>query len=137
VYLVSGSKAPEMSRYRKADIVPLAATNQGGSPFGMWILLALFILAAYFLIIRPQQRRRKQVESLQSSIAPGDEVVTVAGLYGTVVEIDDKTVTLEVAPGVTNRYARQAIGQVVNKKAERPVSESESGTTATDVVEPD
>jgi preprotein translocase subunit YajC len=117
--------------------VPLAATNQGGSPFGMWILLALFILAAYFLIIRPQQRRRKQAEQLQSSVGPGDEVITVAGLYGKVVDIDDKTVTLEVAPGVTNRYARQAIGQVVNKKAERPVSESESGTTATDVVEPD
>jgi preprotein translocase subunit YajC len=100
----------------------------------MWILLALFILAAYFLIIRPQQRRRKQMESLQSSIAPGDEIVTVAGLYGKVVDIDDKTVTLEVAPGVTNRYARQAIGQVVNK-ADRPASES--GTAATDAVDPE
>jgi preprotein translocase subunit YajC len=100
----------------------------------MWILLALFILAAYFLIIRPQQRRRKQAEVLQSSISPGDEVVTVAGLYGTVVDIDDKTVTLEVAPGVTNRYARQAICQVVNK-ADRPAEDS--GTAATDVVDPD
>jgi preprotein translocase subunit YajC len=100
----------------------------------MWILLALFILAAYFLIIRPQQRRRKQTEQLQSSISPGDEVITVAGLYGRVVDIDDKTVTLEVAPGVTNRYARQAIGQVVNK-ADRPASES--GTAPTDVVDPD
>lgn len=114
--------------------MPLAATSQGGSPFGMWILLALFILAAYFLIIRPQQRRRKQAEQLQSSIGPGDEVITVAGLYGKVVDIDDKTVTLEVAPGVTNRYARQAIGQVVNP-AKEPASESE--TAATDVVDPD
>jgi preprotein translocase subunit YajC len=104
----------------------------------MWILLALFILAAYFLIIRPQQRRRKQAEQLQSSVGPGDEVITVAGLYGKVVDIDDKTVTLEVAPGVTNRYARQAIGQVVNP-AKEPASEpaSESETAATDVVDPD
>jgi preprotein translocase subunit YajC len=104
----------------------------------MWILLALFILAAYFLIIRPQQRRRKQTEVLQSSIRPGDEIVTVAGLYGTVVDIDDKTVTIEVAPGVTNRYARQAIGQVVNP-ANRPESESESESkpAATDVVDPE
>ncbi|HEV7897093.1 MAG TPA: preprotein translocase subunit YajC [Planosporangium sp.] len=98
----------------------------------MWILLALFMLAAYFLIIRPQQRRRKQMETLQSSIGPGDEVVTVAGLYGTVVDIDDKTVTLEVAPGVTNRYARQAIAQVVNP-ANRPTSESE--TAASDAAD--
>jgi preprotein translocase subunit YajC len=100
----------------------------------MWILLAIFILAAYFLIIRPQQRRRKQVETLQSSIAPGDEVITVAGLYGKVVDIDDKTVTLEVAPGVTNRYARQAIGQVVDKAERR---EPESETAAKDVVDPE
>ncbi|MGC9668552.1 preprotein translocase subunit YajC [Planosporangium sp. 12N6] len=114
--------------------MPLAATNQGGSSLGMWILLALFILAAYFLIIRPQQRRRKQMEDLQTSIGPGDEIMTVAGLYGTVVDIDDKTVTLEVAPGVTNRYARQAVGQVVNQ-ANRPTAEAES--TSTDVVEPE
>lgn len=118
--------------------MPLAATNQG-NPFGMWILLALFILAAYFLIIRPQQRRRKQVEQLQSTIGPGDEVMTVAGLYGRVVDIDDKTVNLEVAPGVTNKYARNAIGQVVNK-ADRPAEDSgtsDSGTSANDVVDPD
>jgi preprotein translocase subunit YajC len=114
--------------------VLLAAPQQGGNPFGMWILLALFILAAYFLIIRPQQRRRKQSEQLQSSVSPGDEVITVAGLYGRVVDLDDKTVTLEVAPGVTNRYARQAIGQVVTP-AKEPASES--GTTSSDVVEPD
>jgi preprotein translocase subunit YajC len=114
--------------------VPLAANKQGGSPFGMWILLALFILAAYFLIIRPQQRRRKQTEALQSSIAPGDEIVTIAGLYGKVVDIDDKTVMLEVAPGVTNRYARQAIGQVVNKADE---SAPEPETAARDVIDPE
>jgi preprotein translocase subunit YajC len=113
--------------------VPLAATGQGGSSFGMWILLALFILAAYFLIIRPQQRRRRQMEELQASISPGDEIMTVAGLYGKVVDIDDKSVTLEVAPGVTNRYARQAIGQVVNK-ADQP---AEHEKPATDVVDPE
>lgn len=102
----------------------------------MWILLALFMLAAYFLIIRPQQRRRKQVEAVQSALGPGDEIVTVAGLYGTVVEVDDKTVTLEVAPGVTNRYSRQAVAQVVTP-AERPADPAESETTSKDVVDPD
>jgi preprotein translocase subunit YajC len=96
--------------------------------------LALFILAAYFLIIRPQQRRRRQMQELQSSVAPGDEVVTVAGLYGTVTDIDDKIVTIEVAPGVTNRYARQAIGQVI--KSDQPAG-PKSETAASDVVDPD
>src|SRR3954452_11031097 len=79
---------------RKRAEVSLAAQSQG-SPVGMWILLILFMAAAYFLIIRPQQRRRKAVEAVQSTLGPGDEIVTVAGLYGTVVEVDDTTVTLE------------------------------------------
>jgi preprotein translocase subunit YajC len=125
--------------------VPLAASSSGGNPYGIWILLALFIGAAYFLIIRPQQRRRREVEAVQSSIGPGDEIVTVAGLYGTVVSVDDKIVTIEVAPGVTNRYARQAIGQVINSASRRDEMESEATkpetttpeTTAKDVVDPD
>lgn len=125
--------------------MPLAASSSGGNPYGIWILLALFIAAAYFLIIRPQQRRRREVEAVQSSIGPGDEIVTVAGLYGTVVSVDDKVVTIEVAPGVTNRYARQAIGQVVNS-ASRPADDDPEATkpetttpetTAKDVVDPD
>jgi preprotein translocase subunit YajC len=118
--------------------VSLAAASQGGSAFSIWILLALFMLAAYFLIIRPQQRRRREIQAVQSSLGPGDEIITVAGLYGTVIALDDKTVTIEVAPGVTNKYARQAVGQVVNP-ADRP-AESEAdnpATTSNDVVNPD
>jgi len=102
----------------------------------MWILLILFMAAAYFLIIRPQQRRRKAVEAVQSTLGPGDEIVTVAGLYGTVVEVDDTTVTLEVAPGVNNRYSRQAVAQVVTP-ADRPEEPAVSETTSKDVVDPD
>jgi len=116
-------------------MVPLAANQSGGSAYGMWILLLLFVLAAYFLIIRPQQRRRREVESVQRSLGPGDEVVTVAGLYGTVVDVDDKTVTLEVAPGINNKYARQAIAQVVNS-ASKP-EPAEPTTSSSDVVDPD
>ena len=75
----------------------------------------------YFLMIRPQQRRRREAEQMQSSIGPGDQVVTIGGLYGTVTSIDDETVMLEVAPGVQTRYARPAIARVVP-----PVPEAES-----------
>jgi len=120
---------------KQGNEVSLAAQSQGSSA-GMWILLILFMAAAYFLIIRPQQRRRKQTEAIQSALGRGDEIVTVAGLYGTVVEVDDKTVTLEVAPGVTNRYSRQAVAQVVTP-ADRPAEPTEPETTANDVVDPD
>jgi len=116
----------------------------------MYGLLVVLILAGYFMIIRPQQRRRREVESVQRTIGAGDEVLTVAGLYGTVVALDDKTVTIEVSPGVTNRYLRQAISQVVTKAGEPDEAEetaeptrattpadTKAETKASDVVNPD
>jgi preprotein translocase subunit YajC len=82
-------------------------------------MIALLFGVMYFMMIRPQQKRRREAEQMQSALAPGDEVVTIGGLYGTVTGVDDETVQLEVAPGVQTRYARPAIARVV-KQAERP-----------------
>lgn len=77
------------------------------------LLPVLLIAVFYFLLIRPQQKQRRQMMELQQSITPGTRVMTGAGLLGTVVSIDDDEVVLEVAPGVTNRYVRRAIVNVV------------------------
>jgi preprotein translocase subunit YajC len=71
----------------------------------------LFVM--YLVVIRPQSRKRKEMQQMQQTLGVGSEVLTIGGLYGTVVGSDDESVTLEVAPGVTNRYARGAIGRVV------------------------
>ena len=77
------------------------------------LLLPLLLLAVfYLLLIRPQQRQRKQMAELQSNLAPGAKVMTGAGLFATVVSIEDERVQLEVAPGVTNWYLRRAIVQI-------------------------
>ncbi|HEX8632359.1 MAG TPA: preprotein translocase subunit YajC [Catenuloplanes sp.] len=81
-------------------------------------MIALLFGVMYFMMIRPQQKRRREAQQMQASLGAGDEVITIGGLYGTVVSVDDDTVTLEVAPGVENRYARPAIARV-SKQAER------------------
>ena len=97
-----------------------AATGSGsGGSVAPLLLMVLLFGAMYFLFIRPNKRRRQQQAEMQSAIGPGDEVLTIGGLYGVVEEIDDDVVVLEVAPGVTNRYVRQAINKVVNA-ADRP-----------------
>lgn len=95
----------------------IAAESSGGGGSFLVTLLPLILLFAvmYFLMIRPQQRRRREAQQLQAQLAPGDEVVTIGGLYGTIVDTDDETVTLEISPGVHTRYARPAIARVVAK----------------------
>jgi len=94
--------------------VPLAANSGGAGSFMPILMIVLLFGVMYFMMIRPQQKRRREAESMQSSLGPGAEVVTIGGLYGHVVSVDDDTVTLEVAPGVQNRYARPAIARVVS-----------------------
>jgi preprotein translocase subunit YajC len=94
--------------------VNLAAAESSGSSTLLPVLLLVGLFALmYFMVIRPQSQRRKQMQQMQQAIEPGTKVITIGGLYGTVVEIDEDAVTLEVAPGVTNRYARAAIGKVL------------------------
>ena len=77
------------------------------------LMMALLFGAMYFLFIRPNKKRRQQVDEMQKSIGPGDEVLTIGGLYGFVSEIDDERVVLEVSPGVFNTYSRSSISRVV------------------------
>jgi preprotein translocase subunit YajC len=116
----------------RSSTVFYAQESGGASGFLPIAMIVLLFGVMYFMMIRPQQKRRREAEQMQRSIGPGDEVVTIGGLYGTVTGVDDETVMIEVAPGVQTRYARPAIARLVNAP-ERP-SES-SAEPATDEAE--
>jgi preprotein translocase subunit YajC len=67
----------------------------------------------YVALILPQSRRRKQAAALQRAVEPGSQVMLTSGLFATVVEIDDDTVTVQAAPGVELRYAKAAVLRVL------------------------
>jgi preprotein translocase subunit YajC len=101
------------------------STASGGSLLP-YLSLLLLGAVAYFLLIRPQNKRRRDAMEMQRNIGPGDEVQTIGGLYGTVTEVDDDSATLEAAPGVHLRFARGAIGKVITR-AEQPEVEDDAG----------
>ncbi len=90
------------------------------------IFIGLMILIFYFVLIRPSQRRAKQHRELIQSIGPGDEIVSIGGIYGTVRAIDaeDSLVHLEIADGTVIKLARQAISRKLYP--EEPVEENGS-----------
>ena len=79
---------------------------------GFLIPLLLFGFL-YVAVILPQSRRRKQAATLQRSVEPGSQVMLTSGLFATVVEIDDDTVTVQAAPGVELRFAKAAVLRVL------------------------
>lgn len=83
------------------------------------IFLALLIGIFYFMLIRPQKKRMAEHRSLVESIDLGDTVITMSGLYGTVKTIGDEEVELEIAPGTTVRFMKNAIGRRVTEDLEQ------------------
>jgi len=90
----------------------LAAQTQA-NPIVAFLPLLLMGVVFYFLLIRPQSQRRRAQMEMQSDVEVGDEIVTTAGIYGTITDIDDDygIVTVEVAPNTDIRMARAAIAQ--------------------------
>jgi len=77
-------------------------------------LVAMFVLM-YFLLIRPQQKRAKDLKKLLSELKKGDEVVTNGGVVGKVNSVDESFATLEIAEGVVVKVQKQGINQKMPK----------------------
>ena len=77
------------------------------------LLLVVVFGGLMWLMGAPQRRMRKEQAAMRERLAPGAEVMTHGGLYGTVVEVGDDVVVLETAPGVTMRWAARAIARIV------------------------
>ena len=82
---------------------------QQGSPWTMWIMLALIFGVLWFFMIRPQKKQQKELQKFRDSLQKGDKVVTIGGIFGTVVEVKENTVLVEVDNGVKVRFSKQAL----------------------------
>jgi preprotein translocase subunit YajC len=91
--------------------------------FFILILLALM----WFLLIRPQRRRQLEAQKMMESLEVGKEIVTAGGLYGTITDLQDDEVRVEVADGVEVRLAKRAVAAIVSEEEEPEEEDSEPG----------
>ena len=91
-------------------IIPLQAA-QGDGGMGMILMLVAMFAIMYFFMIRPQQKKQKEIQKFRNSIERGQEVITAGGIYGIVREIDDvkNALVIEVANGVRVRVDRNSV----------------------------
>ncbi len=96
--------------YAAGEAAPAAANG--------WVNLALMaaIFAfMYFVMIRPQRKRQKELAALLSSLNKGDEVVLNSGMLGKILEVDNDYVTLDVGEGVKLKFQKHAVVAVLPK----------------------
>jgi len=92
--------------------------------------LIILVLVMYFLLIRPQKKREKEVNAMRSGIQVGDEIITIGGICGKVVKTKEETLVIQVgADKVKFEIMRWAVSKVVGE-AKKPAAETEEVKTA-------
>ncbi len=88
--------------------------------FGGLLLPILFLVVLYLLLIRPQQRRQKEHRALVAGVNVGDDVITIGGVHGRVVDLGDDTMDLQVTgdDDVVIRFQRTSLARVVRDEPE-------------------
>ena len=92
------------------------AASQTGSIVDMFVPMLLVLAVFYFLLFRPQQKKAKEHQAMQSAVRRGDRIVTAGGIIGTITKvIDDNEVQVEISDGVKVRMQRGAISTTISK----------------------
>ena len=101
------------------SLIPAAWAQAGGasssSQFAPVLMMVVFVGIFYFLLIRPQQKKAKDHQSMIAKLSAGDEVVTSGGILGRIVEVSDAFVTLEVADSVRLKVQKGQVTSLMPK----------------------
>ena len=88
---------------------PAAGQAQGGSQWSFWIMIIALFAIMWFFMIRPQRKQQKELEKFRNELKKGDKVITAGGIYGTIGEIEERTVLLKVDGDVKLRVDKSSI----------------------------
>jgi preprotein translocase subunit YajC len=116
--VVTQTAAPSSDASATTSVTGTAAAPLAGQPqpnlLGMAMPFLIMLGIMYFLMIRPQQKRMKEHQNLMSGLKKGDQVVTSAGIFGTISDLDEKTVMLDVSKNVSMKVLKSQVNQVLN-----------------------
>ena len=85
------------------------APAQQGSSLGFWIMIIALFAIMWLFMIRPQRKQQKELEKFRNELKKGDKVITAGGIYGTIGEIEEKTVLLKIDGDVKIRVDKTSI----------------------------
>ena len=94
-----------------------AATPEAGSMMSFVVPMIFMVVIFYFLLIRPQQKKAKEHKALLDNLKKGDRIITSGGIIGTLINIDDQIVNVEIADKVRIEMGRPYIAGFAPKKS--------------------
>ena len=111
----------------------LGEAQAQGSAMSSLLMIVAMIAIFYFVMIRPQNKKQKEIKRQREAMKNGDRVVTAGGIHGKIRDIKDATVLIEVAPGVSLKIDKASVYPAVEEKA-APKAEKSSKKEKAEVV---
>lgn len=99
------------------DFILLQASG-GGTNMGFLYTMGAVFLVMYIFMIRPQQKKQKELKKFREELKKGEEVVTTGGIYGKIVSVSDQKVTLQIDTTTKIVVSKESISHQVKEKAE-------------------
>ncbi len=91
------------------NLLTVMLQAQGGSNLSFLIMMIAIFAIMYFFMIRPQNKKQKEIANFRKNLEVGQSVITAGGIYGKVKEIEDYTITVEIASGVKIKVDKNSI----------------------------
>lgn len=91
------------------NLLTVMLQAQGGADYSFLIMMVAIFAIMYFFMIRPQNKKQKEIMNFRKNLEVGQSVVTAGGIYGKIKELEDNVVVLEIAAGVKIRIDRNSI----------------------------
>jgi preprotein translocase subunit YajC len=91
------------------------AEGQQSNPYSMFIFIGLMIFVLYFFMIRPQRKKDKEARMFRESLGKGEKIVTIGGMHGKIVEVQETTFTVETESGARMRIEKSAVSHTAKE----------------------
>ena len=110
-----------------------ATGAEGSAGLGIFLPLILMLAMLYFLMIRPESKRKKQAEEMRSSLKKGDQITTIGGIVGKIVQVTDETIIIETSD---DRVRMELTKWAVSTNNSNPPATGKKSKKAADSEEP-
>ncbi len=108
----------------------LNSSAGSGNNFSGILMIVAMVAIFYFFMIRPQNKKQKQIKEARAKLEKGSKVVTAGGVYGRITKVSETTFMLEVAPGVEIKIEKNSVYPIVEESAGKGKKGSENETSA-------
>ena len=96
----------------------MLTSTSGGGNLQMILILVVFFLIMYFIMIRPEKKKQKKIEAMRNALTVGDEIVTIGGIMGVVVNVTEDSITIETGEDkVRVKFTKWAVSSNVRAEA--------------------